>query len=49
MADDDQDRIRDNYKGNYDRLVAIKKVYDPDNLFHMNQNIVPGASRHATA
>jgi FAD/FMN-containing dehydrogenase len=41
MAGDDQDRIRDNYKGNYDRLVAIKGKYDPTNLFHMNQNIKP--------
>jgi FAD/FMN-containing dehydrogenase len=41
MAGDDQDRIRDNYKGNYDRLVKIKKTYDPANLFHMNQNIKP--------
>jgi FAD/FMN-containing dehydrogenase len=41
MSGDDQDRIRDNYKGNYDRLVTIKKKYDPANLFHMNQNIKP--------
>jgi FAD/FMN-containing dehydrogenase len=41
MAGDDQGRIRDNYKGNYDRLVAIKRKYDPANLFHMNQNIKP--------
>ena len=41
MADDDQGRIRDNYKGNYDRLAAIKKKYDPSNLFHVNQNIKP--------
>jgi len=41
MAGDDQERIRDNYKGNYDRLVTIKKKYDPGNLFHMNQNIKP--------
>jgi hypothetical protein len=41
MAEDDQGRIRDNYKGNYDRLVSIKKKYDPGNLFHMNQNIKP--------
>ena len=29
MADDDQDRIRANYKGNYDRLVEVKTTYDP--------------------
>ena len=41
MADDDQGRVEDNYKGNYDRLTGIKKRYDPDNLFHLNQNIQP--------
>lgn len=41
MAEDDQDRIRANYGGNYDRLVQIKRAYDPDNLFHVNQNIRP--------
>ena len=41
MAGDDQERIRANYKGNYDRLVDIKRKYDPDNLFHLNQNIKP--------
>ncbi|MDP9343923.1 MAG: FAD-binding oxidoreductase [Actinomycetota bacterium] len=41
MADDDQGRIKANYRGNYDRLVGIKRTYDPDNLFHLNQNITP--------
>ncbi|WP_329107008.1 FAD-dependent oxidoreductase [Streptomyces sp. NBC_01439] len=41
MADDDQGRIRANYKGNYDRLVEVKRTYDPGNLFHLNQNIRP--------
>jgi FAD/FMN-containing dehydrogenase len=41
MADDDQDRIKANYRGNYERLVTVKRKYDPDNLFHLNQNIRP--------
>jgi FAD/FMN-containing dehydrogenase len=41
MGADDQDRIRSNYKGNYDRLVDVKRKYDPDNLFRLNQNIKP--------
>jgi hypothetical protein len=41
MAGDDQDRIRTNYRGNYERLVEVKRSFDPDNLFHLNQNIKP--------
>jgi len=41
MSEDDQGRIRANYKGNYDRLVEIKRKYDPDNTFRVNQNIRP--------
>jgi FAD/FMN-containing dehydrogenase len=41
MQDDDQGRIQDNYRGNYGRLVDIKRKYDPGNLFHDNQNIKP--------
>ncbi len=36
-----RDRIRAAYRGNYDRLAAVKHRYDPDNLFHVNQNIPP--------
>jgi FAD/FMN-containing dehydrogenase len=41
MSGDDQNRIRANYRGNYDRLVEAKRKYDPGNLFHVNQNITP--------
>jgi FAD/FMN-containing dehydrogenase len=41
MSGDDQDRIRANYRDNYDRLVEIKRERDPRNLFHTNQNIKP--------
>ena len=41
MAADDQGRAAANYGANYDRLVEVKTRYDPGNLFHMNQNIVP--------
>ena len=41
MSDDDGGRAAANYGATYERLAAIKATYDPDNLFHMNQNIVP--------
>lgn len=41
MMDEGQERIRATYKGNYERLAAIKAKYDPGNFFHVNQNIKP--------
>ncbi|MGI5455777.1 FAD-binding oxidoreductase [Streptomyces sp. CA-249302] len=45
LGDEGQDRIRASYLGNYDRLTRIKERYDPENLFHVNQNIPPATRR----
>jgi hypothetical protein len=41
IMNEGQDRIKASYKHNYDRLTKIKKKYDPNNFFSVNQNIVP--------
>ena len=41
MDDEGSDRVKASYGRNYQRLVAIKRQYDPNNLFHLNQNIKP--------
>ena len=38
-ADDDDQRIRAAYGGNFDRLVKIKEEYDPGNVFRSNRNV----------
>ena len=45
MMDEGQDRVRATYRDNYDRLARIKTQYDPDNIFHVNQNIQPAVTR----
>jgi FAD/FMN-containing dehydrogenase len=43
LAVDEPDRIRAAYGPNWDRLVTLKRRWDPDNVFHLNQNIDPSS------
>ncbi len=41
MEEEGQERVKASYRDNYERLVAIKRKYDPTNFFRVNQNITP--------
>jgi hypothetical protein len=43
IMEEGEERIRAAYGDNYARLAQIKAAYDPQNLFHINQNIKPAA------
>ena len=45
VADEGEASVRGAYGGRYDRLVALKDRYDPENVFGLNQNITPSARR----
>ncbi len=49
MMEEGEERVRATYRENYDRLVSVKRTHDPENLFHINQNIRPAARRTAGA
>jgi FAD/FMN-containing dehydrogenase len=41
IYEQDNARVRASYGDKYDRLLGVKRKYDPDNVFHRNQNIKP--------
>jgi hypothetical protein len=41
VMDEGQELVRAAYRENYDRLARVKALYDPENLFQVNQNIEP--------
>ncbi len=46
LMDEGQHRVKAAYRGNHDRLAQVKRRYDPDNTFHVNQNIPPAPPAH---
>jgi FAD/FMN-containing dehydrogenase len=41
MMEEGDERVKDSYRDNYERLASIKSKYDPTNFFRVNQNIKP--------
>ncbi len=41
LTAEETDRVKSAFGANYARLVQVKKAYDPENFFRLNQNIRP--------
>jgi len=41
MSGDEQDRVPEAYRQRWERMIAVKTHYDPDNFFRLNQNVRP--------
>lgn len=49
VSDEGDESARAAYGANYGRLAALKKKYDPTNLFRMNHNIKPETAQAMTS
>jgi FAD/FMN-containing dehydrogenase len=43
MTEEEMDRVESAYGDSYQKLVALKDRYDPENLFRFNQNVKPSS------
>jgi hypothetical protein len=43
MMEEGHDRVKPSYGENYRRLAQTKATYDPEKVFHVNENIQPAA------
>jgi hypothetical protein len=41
LGEEGDDRVRAAFGANYERLTALKRKYDPENFFRLNQNVRP--------
>jgi FAD/FMN-containing dehydrogenase len=49
MGDEGNERVRATYRENFPRLVEVKRRYDPENRFRVNQNVDPKLTAAAAA
>jgi hypothetical protein len=45
MSGDEEDRVLEAYRTRWERMVAVKTKYDPENFFRLNQNVRPRSTQ----